>query len=117
MVLKIAHVGYDQALMRTRSLVLRDAGFSVDEAYSLSDALTLTEFVHALLICHTLPETSRILLIAAVRENRGLMPIFCVRLLRSETPCEALPDGCIEVESDPLAILDAVASAMAMGQA
>jgi DNA-binding response OmpR family regulator len=113
MSLKLAHVGHDAELMRTRSLVLCDAGFSVDEAYTLEGALELTEFVHALVICHTLPERSRAQLIAAAREIRGLMPIICVQL----QPSEAAPDGCIAAENAPLSILEAVVSTMKTGQA
>jgi len=51
-------VGYDPLLMRTRSFVLRQAGFTVDEAYNLNGALGLlmSDSIDAVLLCHTVPK-------------------------------------------------------------
>jgi DNA-binding response OmpR family regulator len=111
MVSRIAHVGHDRVLMKRRSTTLRDAGFSVDEAYTLGTALNSAEAVDALLICHTLPNPDKARLVSAVRYDRGAMPIICVNSYQSEVQ----PEGCIGVENIPLAILDAIASATQMG--
>lgn len=59
MIRRIAHAGHDRVLMKMRSVVLRDAGFSVDEADTLRAVLTLVEVADALLICHTLRTWTR----------------------------------------------------------
>ena len=108
---KIAHVGRDRDLMQSRSLVLRAAGFSVEEAYTFATALTLAEEVDVLLICHSWlgPEKKR--LVSALRDNRNSIPIICVK----SHPLEAHPDGCLSAETTPLAILDAIVAATEMG--
>jgi len=113
MIQKIAHIGHDRELMKTRSLVLRAAGFSVEEAYSFGTALTLVEAVDALLICHTWPGTDKTRLVGAVRDNRSPIPIICVNSYQSQ----AHPDGCLSADKTPLAILDAIAAATRMGLA
>lgn len=73
-------VGYDKALIYTRTLVLRGAGFHVDEAFNLKNALTLVESdsIDVLILCHTLSKEEQRQLISAVRKLRGLLPIICI---------------------------------------
>lgn len=53
------------------------------------------------------------LLVSAVRDGRGSIPIICVNSYQFEEH----PEGCVGVENAPLAILDAIASATQMGLA
>jgi DNA-binding response OmpR family regulator len=76
---EIAHVGHNRDLMKTRSLVLRAAGFSVEEAYSFATALTLGEVVDVLLICHRWPGPDKKRLVSGVRNNRTPIPIIVFR--------------------------------------
>ena len=110
---KIAHVGRDRDLMQSRSLVLRAAGFSVEEAYTFATALTLAEAVDVLLICHSWPGPDKKGLVSALRNSRNPIPIICV----NSHPLEAHPDGCLSTAKTPLAILDAIVAATEMGLA
>lgn len=76
----ILSMGYDPHLMSVRTLLLRGAGYVVDEAYDRAAALSRAQCdtVDALLICHTVPKSDKRWLIANVREKRRLLPILCL---------------------------------------
>jgi CheY-like chemotaxis protein len=99
-------VGYDPLLMRTRSLLLRQAGFSVDEAYNLNGALGLlkTDSIDAVLLCHTIPKDKQHLFIAAARGLRRLLPIICIQAHDHD----GRQQGCVSVGSDPVELLEAI---------
>src|SRR5260370_17449120 len=101
MVSRIAHVGHDRVLVKRRSTTLRDAGFSVDEAYTLGTALKSAEAVDALLICHTLPNPDKARLVSAVRYDRVAMPIICVNSNQSAVQ----PQACILLANISLPLL------------
>ena len=92
-------VGYDRILMRSRSLVLREAGFQVDEAYNVLGALGLVkaDSIDVLVLCHTLSKDDRRRLIHGAREARRRLPILCITRQAHDLP-EA---GCVAVENDP----------------
>jgi DNA-binding response OmpR family regulator len=106
-------VGYDPILMRSRSLVLRDAGFRVDEAYNVRGALDLvtSDSVDALVICHTLCKDDQRRLISGAREARRLLPIVCITTQGHELP----EQGCVSVESDPVELVKSVRQALGDG--
>jgi len=99
-------VGYDPLLMRTRSFVLRQAGFTVDEAYNLNGALGLlkSDSIDAVLLCHTVPNDKQRRFISAARRERRLLPIICIKAQDHEGQ---QPD-CVSVRSDPDELLAAV---------
>jgi hypothetical protein len=99
--------------MNSRSLALRAAGFSVEEAYTFETALPIAEVVDVLLICHSWPDPDKKRLVSAGRNNRTPIPVICV----NSYPSEAHPDGCVGVENAPLAILDAIAAVTHMSLA
>jgi CheY-like chemotaxis protein len=96
--------------MITRTLLLRGAGYTVDEAYEKAAALSRAQCdsVDALLICHSVPQTERRWLIARVRGKRKLMPILCLTVGMDHLP----DDGCTGVASDPEELLNALAQAL-----
>ena len=102
----ILSVGNDPTLMSSRSLLLRNAGFLVEEAYTVEKAITLVEAdsIDAVLICHTIPKEKQRILISFVRENRRLMPILCIRSYAYETA----PWTCTAVDKDPEMLLKVV---------
>jgi hypothetical protein len=102
----ILSMGGDPYLMTVRTLLLRSAGYVVDEAYERGAALSRAQCdsVDALLICHTVPKSERRWLIVNIREKRKLMPILCLTLGIHEVPDE----GCISVESYPEELLNAL---------
>lgn len=99
-------VGYDPLLMRTRSFVLRQAGFTVDEAYNLNGALGLlmSDSIDAVLLCHTIPKDKQRSFISAARRERRLLPIICIKAQDHE----GQQQDCVSVGSDPDELLQAV---------
>ena len=107
---RIVSVGKDPILMASRTLLLRNAGYGVEEAYSVDKAISLVELdsIDLTLICHTVPKSEQTLLIAAVREKRRLMPILCIRSFAFVS----VPSTCISVENEPIALLNAIERAI-----
>jgi DNA-binding response OmpR family regulator len=99
----VLSVGYDRELIHVRSLVLRSAGFVVDEAHNLQGALCLVQLdsMEVLLLCHTVPRVERGYFIADVREMKPSLPIVCIKA----HPHELRVPGCLSVENDPVALL------------
>jgi DNA-binding response OmpR family regulator len=99
----ILSVGNNPILMASRSLLLRGAGYAVDEAYTIDKAISLVEAdsIDAVLICHTIPREDQQVLIATVREKRRLMPVLCIRSNSYETA----PRTCTAVDNEPEALL------------
>ena len=102
----ILSVGCDPRLMTVRTLLLKGAGYVVDEAYKRAAALSRAQCdsVDALLICHTVTKAERRWLIINIREKRRLLPILCLTLGIHEVP----DDGCIAVGNDPEELLNAL---------
>jgi DNA-binding response OmpR family regulator len=103
-------MGYDSDLMIVRTLILRRAGYMVEEVHEGTAALSgaQCDSVDALLICHTVPESETRWLITNVREKRKLMPILCLTLEIHELS----NDGCIGVENRPEELLNALRRAI-----
>ncbi|HKD83001.1 MAG TPA: hypothetical protein VKH81_25150 [Candidatus Angelobacter sp.] len=106
----ILSVGLDQFLMRSRSGLLRQAGFVVDEAYNLNAALAVVacDLVDILVLCHTIPRNEQRWLISQVRNERWLIPIICIHM----RDYELAENGCVRVSNDPVELLDAVRAAV-----
>jgi DNA-binding response OmpR family regulator len=104
----ILSMGHDPDLMIVRTLILRRAGYVVEEVRERTAALSRAQCdsVDLLLICHTVPKVETQWLIANVRETRKLMPILCLGI--HEVP----DDGCIGVENDPEELLNALRQAI-----
>ena len=77
---QVLSVGYDRSLMKSRSLLLRNVGYVVTEAYSRHQALAQVRAnsVDVMLICHTVPEAEKRALLSAVRKQRLLVSILCI---------------------------------------
>jgi DNA-binding response OmpR family regulator len=103
---RILSVGKEPILMASRTLVLRNAGYGVEEAHTVDKALALVEAdsIDLTVICHTVPRSEQAVLISFVREKRRLMPILCIRSLAIELP----PRTCISVQNEPVALLNAI---------
>jgi DNA-binding response OmpR family regulator len=74
----ILSVGKNRSLMSSRSMILRGAGYAVDEAYTVETAIKLVDqdSIDAALLCHTVPRSEQNALISAIHSNRRLMPIL-----------------------------------------
>jgi hypothetical protein len=103
-------MGHDPNLMSIRTLLLRTAGYVVDEAYDRVAALSRAQCdtVDALLICHTVSESERRWLAINVRRDRALMPILCLTLGIHEL----VGDGCIAVPNEPEELISALTQAL-----
>jgi DNA-binding response OmpR family regulator len=104
----ILSVGKDPVLMSTRTLLLRNAGHAVQEAFTLDNAKDLirSDSIDVTLLCHTVPEREKRILISLVREKRNLMPVIYIRSYRHES----VPRTCIGVDNEPKALLQALRS-------
>lgn len=100
---RILSVGTDKTLMASRTLLMSNSGYAVDEAYSIEKAISFVESdsIDATLICHTVPQHDQRVLISAVREKRLLMPILCIRSYAYQTA----PRTCVAVDNEPEALL------------
>jgi len=107
----ILSVGANPTLMSSRSLILRSAGYLVEEAYTVGKAINLVagDSIDAILICHTIPQDDQKVLISFVREKRRLMPVLCIRSNTYETA----PRTCVAVDNDPEELLKSLKMATA----
>jgi DNA-binding response OmpR family regulator len=78
---RVLAVGKDPILMASRTLLLRNAGYAVEEAHTMDKAIVLVEAdsIDLTIICHTVPKSEQTVLISFVREKRRLMPVLCIR--------------------------------------
>lgn len=99
-------VGYDKSLMHSRTLVLRQAGFIVNEAFNLQSALSLvkSDSIDVMILCHTIFRQQQTRLISAVRKVREMLPIVCIECADYELSLE----GCINAHKDPNEFLNIV---------
>ena len=110
-VVQVLSVGYDRNLMLSRSLLLRNSGYEVTEAYSrhLAMAMVRSEGFDLLLICHTVSDNEKRALISAVRKQLLLIPILCM----SESDFLPAPlEGSTMVSNAPVELLAAIDSAV-----
>jgi CheY-like chemotaxis protein len=86
-------------------MVLRNAGYIVEEVYSVRDALILmhSDALDLVLICHTIPTDLHDKLIQAIHTQRRLMPVLCITAYDGAAQKE-----CVNVENSPYALIDAV---------
>lgn len=105
----ILTISRDEHLQSTRTLVLEDAGFHVDAALDDAKALALVEAPNAfclVLLCHSVPEKSRLLLVPRIRELRPGLPILM--LYDGYEPTGAQVDGSLQNLSGPQAVLNMI---------
>lgn len=95
----ILSVGKDLALMSSRKSLLLNAGYAVQEAFTLDKAKDLlhSDSIDVTLLCHSVPEHDQRLLIYLIRENKKFMPILCIRSYDREP----VPRTCIAVDKEP----------------
>ena len=106
----ILEVGHALELLRTRSLVLRNAGYHVIEETDVKRALSLAQSdqVDMVLLCHSLYRKEAVWLAHTLREARSLLPIICV----VNNPTDEIPPGCWSAPSSPDELLDTLEEIM-----
>jgi len=103
--------GYDKIVLLTRSMVLRGAGYTVEEVYRWHEAFSRaqSDFIDALLLCHTVPAAEQKSMITGIRAKRALLPIFCVV---RESVFDPVTEGCIAVDPSPEELLEGLRAAL-----
>ena len=106
--LHILLVGKDPVVMSSRTLLLLKAGYAVREAYTLDKAKDqiLSDSIDVTLLCHTVTEREKRILISLLWEKRNFMPVFCIRSNRHES----VPRTWTAVDSEPEALLQSLKS-------
>jgi hypothetical protein len=106
---RILSIGKDATLMSKRKSLLLAAGYAVEEADSVDEAISLAtlDSIDATIICHTVFQTERHLFISTVRQQNQLLPILCLR----SYPYQPAPQTCIAIENEPEVLLNAIAKA------
>ena len=107
----IVTISRDESLQFTRAALLHQIGYSVIALQSDTDVLKFLAtpglpFVNLMLMCHTVPEASRVALCKALKAKRPESPILM--LYNGYDPTLAEVDGRLENMHSPEAFLDVV---------
>ena len=89
-------VGFDSSLMRTRSLVLQSAGYIVESASSLKEAVARFRAgdFDLVLLCHSIPMKDRDHLTCLIRAMGSLTPV--ISIARNLGACDAFVNATLE---------------------
>ena len=105
----ILTISRDRLLQHTRTVILERAGYTVSAALSDKDAVGFVEApndIGLVLMCHSVPEASRIFLVSRIKELRPKLPILM--LYNGYDPTEAKVDGSLHSLETPDAMLDMI---------
>ena len=74
-------VGLDPLLMRTRTSVLGNAGYSVMPSFTSRDAfqIFISRDIDLVILCHTIPQEEKSKLIVSMKERKRA-PIVCIHV-------------------------------------
>lgn len=103
-------ISRDRILQHTRKLILEHHGYRVFDVHTDDEAIKAVES-HAsyslVLLCHSVPERSRLFLVNKLKELQPKLPILM--LYNSYDPTEAKVDGSLHSLDSPTALLDMIA--------
>lgn len=105
----ILTISRDQVLQNTRTLVLQNAGYQVSAATNDREAVAFVDApntISLVLMCHSVPETSRVFLVNKIKELKPNLPILM--LYNGYDPTEAKVDGSLHSLEMPRAMLDMI---------
>ncbi len=104
----ILTISRDRALQHTRTLILQHAGYQVSAAHTDDEAIRFVEANSYVLVllCHSVPESSRLTLVKKLKELQPKLPILM--LYNSYDPTEALVDGSLHSLESPIALLNMI---------
>src|SRR6478609_9385956 len=105
----ILTISRDQPLQSTRTFILEQAGYSVSAALNDNDAVafvTAPNNLRLVLMCHSVPEASRVLLVNKIKALKPKLPILM--LFNGYDPTEAKVDGSLHSLETPEAMLDMI---------
>jgi CheY-like chemotaxis protein len=105
----ILTISRDQPLQSTRTFILERAGYSVSAALNDNDAVAFVAEPNNLclvLMCHSVPEASRVLLVNKIKALNPSLPILM--LYNGYDPTLAKVDGSLHSLETPDAMLDMI---------
>jgi DNA-binding response OmpR family regulator len=103
-------ISRDRILQHTRRLILERHGYRVFDVHTDDEAINAVAASAAyslVLLCHSVPEKSRLLLVDKIKELQPSLPILM--LYNSYDPTEAKVDGSLHSLDSPAALLDMIA--------
>ena len=102
----ILNVGYEPTLLETRTLVLRSAGYAVESASSVEEAMQRFRGGHfdVVILCHSIPEQGRERLVWLIREHGSATPVIFV----SSRAASADRFADITIDNRPTGLVSAV---------
>ena len=105
----ILTISRDVTLQNIRTLVLQHAGYQVSAAMNDKEAIdfvTAPNTLRLVLMCHSVPEASRVLLVDRIKELKPKLPILM--LYNGYDPTDAKVDGSLHSLETPEAMLDMI---------
>jgi DNA-binding NarL/FixJ family response regulator len=104
-------ISRDSSLQATRTLLLERSGYKVIALGGDAEVRNFLKLLdqaapNLILMCHSVPEKSRVALCSAIKVRYPFAPILM--LYNGYDPTAALVDGRLENMSDPQALLDTV---------
>lgn len=105
----ILTIGRDASLQNIRTMVLQHAGYQVSAALNDKEAVDFVAAPNTLrlvLMCHSVPEASRVLLVNRIKALKPKLPILM--LFNGYDPTEAKVDGSLHSLETPEAMLDMI---------
>ena len=105
----ILTISRDQPLQSTRTIILQRAGYSVSAALNDNDAVgfvTEPNNLSLVLMCHSVPEASRVFLVNKIKALNPTLPILM--LYNGYDPTIAKVDGSLHSLETPDAMLDMI---------
>jgi CheY-like chemotaxis protein len=105
----ILTISRNATLQNIRTLVLQHAGYQVSAAINDKEAIdfvTSPNTLRLVLMCHSVPEASRVLLVNKIKALKPKLPIMM--LYNGYDPTEAKVDGSLHSLETPEAMLDMI---------
>lgn len=105
----ILTISRNQPLQHVRTLVLQSAGYQVSAALNDKEAIRFVEnekSINLVLLCHSVPEASRVFLVNRIKELKPKLPILM--LYNGYDPTNAKVDGSLHNLETPDAMLDMI---------
>ena len=99
----LLNVGQEPWLLHTRELLLRSAGYIVESAHSVEDAIhrfRAGDF-DLVILCHSVPAEERQRLVCLIRDHGSSTPVIFVAAGARGSSVQGIP-------SDPVGLLNAV---------
>jgi DNA-binding response OmpR family regulator len=106
-------VGRDPLLMRTRTALLGQAGYSVLPSFTSRDAfqIFISHDIDLVILCHTIPQEVQSKLIVSMKERKKRTSVICIQA--DGEAKDELVDGYVHSLDGPEALLSCVVQVLA----